>query len=61
MQFKKNKETALNNYMKALSLGGTKTLPELYQAAGLKFNFAPEYIRDLMVFVKDEMVSLENS
>jgi len=61
MQFKQNKETALNNYMKALSLGGTKTLPELYQAAGLKFNFAPEYIRDLMVFVKDEMVSLENS
>ncbi len=61
MQFKKNKEAALNNYMKALSLGGTKTLPELYDAAGLKFNFAPEYIRDLMVFVKDEMISLENS
>ncbi|MEO6219337.1 MAG: M3 family oligoendopeptidase, partial [Ginsengibacter sp.] len=28
MQYKKNPEQALDNYMKALSLGGTKTLPE---------------------------------
>jgi len=36
-QFKENKEIALDNYMKALSLGGTKTLPELYSTAGLQF------------------------
>ncbi|MBL7696738.1 MAG: M3 family oligoendopeptidase [Chitinophagaceae bacterium] len=59
MQFKKNKEKALDNYIKALSLGGTKTLPELYEAAGLKFNFAPERIRELMEFVKNEMITLE--
>ena len=59
MQFKKNKEQALNNYINALSKGGTKTLPELYKAAGLEFNFSPDHIRDLMEFVKSELVALE--
>ena len=54
-QFKQNKEQALNNYMKALSLGGTKTLPALYEAAGLKFDLSPEHIHSLMDFVDDEM------
>ena len=41
MQYKKNKEAALNNYMRSLSIGGTKTLPELYRAAGLNLIFRP--------------------
>jgi len=59
MQFKKDKEKALDNYMNALSQGGTRTLPELYKSAGLEFNFAPEKIRELMEFVKNEMINLE--
>lgn len=55
MQFRDNKEAALDNYMNALSLGGTRTLPELYQAAGLVFNFSPEHIKKLMNFVKQEL------
>jgi oligoendopeptidase F len=58
MQFRENKEAALDNYMKALSLGGTRTLPELYEAAGLVFNFSPEHIQKLMHFVKKELESL---
>lgn len=54
-QFKENRENALDNYMKALSLGGTKTLPELYKTAGLQFNFSPSYIKELMEFVHTEM------
>ncbi|MES2880638.1 MAG: M3 family oligoendopeptidase [Bacteroidota bacterium] len=54
-QFKENKETAIANYINALRLGGTKTLPQLYEAAGLKFSFAPEYISELMLFVQGEM------
>jgi oligoendopeptidase F len=57
-QFKENKETAVNNYINALKLGGTKTLPKLYEAAGLKFSFAPDYISELMLFVQDEMVKI---
>jgi oligoendopeptidase F len=59
MQFKKDKEKALDNYINALSEGGTKTLPELYKTAGLEFNFAPEKIKELMEFVKNEMIILE--
>lgn len=58
MQFRENKEAALDNYMKALSLGGTRTLPELYQAAGLVFNFSPGHIQKLMQFVQKELESL---
>ena len=58
MQFKKNKETALNNYIQALSFGGTKTLPGLFEAAGIKFDFSPVYVSELMSFVQDEMNNL---
>ncbi len=55
MQYKKDPEKALDNYMNALSLGGTKTLPQLYEAAGLQFDFSPENIKTLMDFVNEEM------
>lgn len=58
MQYKQNPQQALQNYMQALSLGGTKTLPQLYQAAGLQFNFSPAYIKTLMEFVSNEMDNL---
>ncbi len=55
MQYKNNKEAALDNYSKALSLGGQATLPALYKAAGLEFNFSAANIKRLMDFVKTEM------
>ena len=58
MQYKNDPEQALDNYMKALSLGGTKTLPELYKTAGLTFDFSPGNIKVLMDFVKGEMEKL---
>lgn len=54
-QFKENKNQALNNYVQALSLGNTKTLPELYKAAGIKFDFSPAYVKELADFVKAEI------
>jgi len=57
-QFKQDKEAALDNYMRALSLGGTATLPRLYEAAGLKFNFSGENINQLTQFVDLEMKKL---
>ena len=55
MQYKKNQQAALDNYCNALSLGGTKTLPQLFETAGLKFDFSPQQIKVLMDFVKSEM------
>lgn len=57
-QFKEDKEKAITNYINALQLGGTKTLPQLYEAAGLKFSFAPDYISELMLFVQQEFSEL---
>jgi oligoendopeptidase F len=58
-QYKKDPENAISNYIKALDLGGTRTLPELFQAAGLKFDFSPNYISGLMRFVKQEIDNLK--
>lgn len=55
MQFRKNPEKALDNYCNALALGGTATLPQLYETAGLKFDFSPPVIKELMDFVKVEL------
>ncbi|MEN9696866.1 MAG: hypothetical protein RLZ56_287 [Bacteroidota bacterium] len=58
MQYQKNPALALENYMNALALGGTKTLPELYKTAGLEFNFAPNYVKTLMDFTNQELEKL---
>lgn len=54
-QYRNNKEQAMDNYMKALSLGYTKTLPELYQAAGIKLDFSPAYVSELGNFMKERL------
>ncbi len=58
MQYQQNPKQALENYINALSLGGTKTLPELYKAAGLKFDLSPNHIKTLMEFTAKEMDKL---
>lgn len=54
-QYKKNPNAALENYLQALSLGGTRTLPQLFEAAGLSFDFSGPRISQLMQFVKAEL------
>lgn len=54
-QYRGNKEQALENYKKALSLGYTKTLKELYASAGIKFDFSPAYVAELGNFVKERL------
>jgi oligoendopeptidase F len=58
MQYQKNQKQALENYINALSLGGTRTLPELFAAAGLKFDLSPAHIKTLMEFTAAEMDKL---
>ena len=52
--YKQNPTNALENYKNALALGYTKTIPELYTVAGIKFDFSPEYVKELADFVKSE-------
>jgi oligoendopeptidase F len=55
LQFKNDKSAAISNYRKALSLGGSRPLPELFAAAGLKFDFSEETIAPLMEVVVKEL------
>ena len=50
--FTENPKKAIEQYRKGLSLGYTKTIPEIYAAAGIKFDFSQEYIHKLMAFMQ---------
>jgi oligoendopeptidase F len=54
-QYKEDPKQGLANYKAALKLGYTKTIPEIFEAAGIKFDFSEAYIKDLMSFVKSEL------
>jgi oligoendopeptidase F len=56
--YKENPTEAMLAYKKALSLGYTCTIPELYQAANVSFDFSASYIQSLMDFVLDEYKKL---
>ncbi len=53
--FRENKQKGLEGYMNALKLGYMRNIPEIYQAAGIKFDFSRTYIKELMGFVRDEL------
>ncbi|MBI2720651.1 MAG: M3 family oligoendopeptidase [Bacteroidetes bacterium] len=53
-QYKQDPKKAIDNYKKALGLGYTKSIPQIYEAAGIKFDFSPAYVKELMSFVKEE-------
>jgi oligoendopeptidase F len=56
--YKKDEKKAIEQYKKALALGYTKTIPEIYKAAGIEFNFSPAYVKELADFVKSEYEKL---
>jgi oligoendopeptidase F len=56
--FKKNNQTGLQGYMNALKLGYMKTIPEIYRAAGIKFDFSRAYIKELMAFLREELAKI---
>ncbi|MCI0752005.1 MAG: M3 family oligoendopeptidase, partial [Flammeovirgaceae bacterium] len=53
--YKKDKQKGLESYMNALKLGYMKSIPEVYKAANIKFDFSETYIKELMEFVKGEL------
>ncbi|MCX8019697.1 MAG: M3 family oligoendopeptidase [Chitinophagaceae bacterium] len=50
-QYMNDKEATLNRYICALSKGGTLPLPELFNTAGLPFDFSAEYMVKLVDFL----------
>ena len=57
--YKELGEQALDNYMDALKLGYTKTIGEIYESAGIKFDFSAKYVQELANFIKKELEKLK--
>ncbi len=53
--YKTNQKLAIQKYKDALSLGSTHSIPEVYKAAGINFDFSESYIKELADFVKNEL------
>lgn len=54
--FRSDPRNGLEGYQNALKLGYLRTIPEIYAAANVKFDFSRPYIRELMAFVKNEFL-----
>ncbi len=58
VNYKKDPQRTINEYIKGLSLGGSKPLPELYEAIGIKFDFSEKMLKKLLNEVNKELESL---
>ncbi len=56
--YKTNPKLGIENYKKALALGNKRSIPEIYEAAGIKFRFDEAYVKELADFVLVEMNKL---
>ena len=56
-----DRSQTLDAYRKALSLGGTLTLPELFAAAGAEFRFDTAMLTELVTLIEETTAELEKS
>ena len=56
--FRQDKQQAISQYKEALKLGYTKSIPEIYSTAGLKFDFSAENVGSLIKEVETELEKL---
>lgn len=57
-QYRENPEQAVAAFTRAMRLGNTRSIREIYAEAGIRFDFSQEYVRDLGTFVRGEMEKL---
>lgn len=57
--YKEDPKKGLQQYLDALKLGYTKSIGEIYETAGVKFEFTASYIKELMQFLKKELDALK--
>ncbi|MEN9400993.1 MAG: hypothetical protein RL632_2096 [Bacteroidota bacterium] len=50
---------AVEHYKEALRLGYTRSIPEIYATAGIKFDFTSDYLKELANFVREELHKLK--
>ncbi len=53
-----NFDKAVNDYKEALKIGYTKSIPEIYSIANVKFDFSEIYLKELTDFIQVELRNL---
>jgi oligoendopeptidase F len=53
--YREDPAKGLQGYQNALKLGYMKSIPEIYKAANIRFDFSRGYIKELMDFVRTEL------
>jgi len=53
--YRENPQKTIAQYKEALSLGYTKSIGEIYETAGIKFDFSGEYVKELAGFIQAEI------
>jgi oligoendopeptidase F len=56
--FRKDPKEGVRLYKQGLAVGGSRTLPEIFKAAGIRFDFSPAMIEPLMAEVREELEKL---
>jgi oligoendopeptidase F len=57
--WRRDRPSAIAAYKRGLALGGARPLPELFEAAGCKFDFSAKAVRPLMEMVRAELAKLK--
>lgn len=57
--YKENGKKAVEQYEDFLNLGYSKSVSELYEVAGIKFDFSEGYIKEMVEFIKNELETLK--
>jgi len=55
----KDKKAAVTAYRRALALGGTASIPELYKAVGARFAMDAELLREVIQLAEEQIKILE--
>ena len=56
--WRKDGKRALTDYKNALKLGGSRPLPELFRAAGTRFDFSRKTLAPLVAQVREELAGI---
>ena len=54
-----NKAKAIEDYKSALKLAYTRSIPEIYETANVKFDFTEKHIKQLAEFIENKLAELE--
>lgn len=56
--YKENGAKAIEQYENFLDLGYSKSVSEIYKAAGIRFDFSEGYIKEIVEFIKKELAEI---